>query len=142
MPRVLVPLAQGFEELEAVTVIEMLRRAAIDVVVAGVEPGPVRASRDVVVIPDTPLDAVLDAPFDMIVLPGGREGARRLGEDIRVRDLLRRMAAEGRFVAAICAAPGVLAKAGLLEGRHATAFPGILDRVPGFSPSAEADQVC
>ena len=138
MPRVLVPLAQGCEELEAVTVIDILRRAGVDVVTAGLIPGPVRASRGVVLVPDTLLDAVGNDPFDMIVLPGGKEGAERLGEDSRVRDLLRRMAAEGRYVAAICAAPGVLAKAGLLDGRQATAFPGILDRVPGLTPSAEA----
>lgn len=138
MPRVLVPLAQGCEELEAVTVIDILRRAGVEVVTAGLTPGPVRASRGVVILPDTTLDAVLAESFDMVVLPGGKEGAERLGEDPRVSELLQRMAAEGRFVAAICAAPAVLAQAGLLEGRQATAFPGILDRVPGLMHRAEA----
>ncbi|HET9234209.1 MAG TPA: DJ-1 family glyoxalase III [Candidatus Eisenbacteria bacterium] len=138
MPRVLVPLAQGCEELEAVTVIDILRRAGVEVVTVGLTPGPVRASRGVVILPDSILDAVLAESFDMIVLPGGKEGAERLGADTRIRDLLRRMAAEGRYVAAICAAPAVLAKAGLLDGRRATAFPGILDRVTELTSSAEA----
>ena len=137
MPRVLVPLAQGCEELEAVTVIDILRRAGVEVVTAGLTPGPVRASRGVVILPDTILDAVLGESFDMVVLPGGKEGAERLGDDTRVGGLLQRMAAEGRYVAAICAAPKVLAEAGLLEGRRATAFPGILDRMPGLTHSAE-----
>ena len=138
MPRVLVPLAQGCEELEAVTVIDILRRAAIEVVVAGLEPGPVLASRGVRLIPDALLDAVVTDVFDMIVLPGGREGAQRLGDDARIGDLIRRSASEGRYVAAICAAPGVLARAGLLEGRRATAFPGVLDELPGLTKSADA----
>jgi protein deglycase len=127
MPCVLVPLAEGCEELEAVTIIDILRRAGIDVVTAGLEPGPVRASRGVVLVPDTLLEHVMHDDFDMIVLPGGKGGADRLAEDQRIRDLLVRATERGNYIAAICAAPGVLAKAGLLTGRRATSFPGILD---------------
>ena len=127
MARVLVPLAQGFEELEAVTVVDLLRRAGIEVVTAGLVPGPVRASRGVLVVPDTTLDAVLTEPFDLVVLPGGREGAERLGADDRVRELLESTFQGGRYVAAICAAPRVLAEAGILAGKSATGFPGTLD---------------
>jgi 4-methyl-5(b-hydroxyethyl)-thiazole monophosphate biosynthesis len=122
--RVLVPLAAGFEELEAVTVIDLLRRAQIEVVTAGLEEGPVRASRGTVVVPDMVLDAVMDQEFDMIVLPGGQPGANHLDADERVHELLRRHHAQDRFAAAICAAPKVLANAGLLDGRSATSYPG------------------
>ncbi len=129
MARVLVPLAQGCEELEAVTVIDLLRRAGIEVVTAGLADGPVRASRGVVLLPDTTLDRVVDEDFDMVVLPGGLPGADHLDADPRVRRLLRRMADAGRYTAAICAAPKVLASAGLLDSRRATAYPGVLDRL-------------
>lgn len=127
MATVLVPLAHGCEELEAVTLIDLLRRAGVTVTVAGLEAGPVTASRGVVLLPEIPLDAVLDRDFDMVVLPGGLGGAQRLEADQRITALLRRMAEQGRYVAAICAAPKVLASAGLLENREATAYPGILD---------------
>lgn len=127
MATVLVPLAQGCEELEAVTIIDLLRRANVTVVVAGLEAGPVTASRGVVLLPEILLDDALDRDFDMVVLPGGLGGAQRLEADQRVAALLRRMAEQGRYVAAICAAPKVLASAGLLKDRKATAYPGILD---------------
>lgn len=127
MATVLVPLAQGCEELEAVTIIDLLRRARFEVVVAGLRDGPVKASRGVVLLPDTTLDAVLGDHFDMIVLPGGMPGADHLDQDPRIHQLLQRMAEEGKITAAICAAPKVLANAGLLDGKRATSFPGFID---------------
>lgn len=127
MARVLVPLANGCEELEAVTIIDLLRRAGIDVVTAGLADGPVTASRGVVLLPDSSLDAVLDQDFDMIVLPGGLPGANHLDADPRIHALLQRMAEQDRYTAAICAAPMVLLHAGLLDGHRATAYPGVID---------------
>ncbi|MBK1717434.1 DJ-1 family glyoxalase III [Thiocystis violacea] len=124
MPRVLVPLAPGCEELEAVTIIDLLRRAGIEVVSAGLAEGPVKASRGTVLLPDTTLEAVEDQDFDMVVLPGGLPGARYLEEDPRVGAILRRHAERGAYTAAICAAPKVLARAGLLDGKRATSYPG------------------
>jgi 4-methyl-5(b-hydroxyethyl)-thiazole monophosphate biosynthesis len=125
-PTVLVPLAEGFEELEAITVIDLLRRAKIRVVVAGLQPGPIRASRNTVHIADMTLDEALQQEYDMVVLPGGLPGADHLNADPRIHQLLQQMAAEGRYTAAICAAPKVLADAGLLENREATSYPGFL----------------
>ena len=134
MASVLVPLAQGCEELEAVTVVDLLRRAGIDVITAGLDEQPVRASRGVTLLPDMSLDAALQLEFDMIVLPGGLPGADHLRDDPRVIDLLKKMAAADRYTAAICAAPRVLAHAGLLDGKRATSFPGALDvdAIPGI----------
>ena len=138
MPTVLVPLAQGCEELEAVTLIDLLRRAEVKVVAAGLEAGAVTASRGVVLLPDITLDEVLEQDFDMIVLPGGAGGAQRLEQDPRIIRLLQQMADKGKYTAAICAAPKVLATAGLLQGRAATAYPGILDKLSDLKLSSAA----
>ena len=127
MARVLVPLAQGCEELEAVTITDLLTRAGVEVVTAGLDDSPVKASRGMTLLPATTLERVLDEPFDMMVLPGGQPGANNLNADPRIHQLLKRLNAEGRYTAAICAAPKVLADAGLLDGRRATSFPGALD---------------
>jgi len=129
-PIVLVPLAQGCEELEAVTIIDLLRRAGITVISAGLDGQPVKASRGTVLIPDASLDAVLDREFDMIVLPGGQPGADHLRDDPRIQNKLKQLAAADKYVAAICAAPRALAQAGLLNGRRATSFPGSLEGTP------------
>jgi 4-methyl-5(b-hydroxyethyl)-thiazole monophosphate biosynthesis len=126
MARVLVPLAQGCEELEAVTIVDLLRRAGIEVVTAGLDEGLVKCSRGVVLLPDAVLDEVLEQAFDMIVLPGGLPGADHLDQDPRIQRLVRSMAEQGLYTAAICAAPKVLASAGVLDGRQATSYPGVL----------------
>jgi len=126
MPRVLVPLAQGCEELEAVTIIDLLRRAGIEVVVAGLDAGSVTGSRGVNLVPDMPMEQALTLDFDMVALPGGIPGSDHLAADGRLAELLQRMNESGRFVAAVCAAPKVLARLGILAGKQATAFPGVL----------------
>jgi len=128
MATVLVPLAQGCEELEAVTIVDLLRRAGITVVTAGLDGEPVQASRGVTLVPDVELDEALRQDYDMVVLPGGLPGADNLDQDPRVQRLLKDMAKSGKFTAAICAAPKVLANAGLLAGKAATSFPGALDQ--------------
>lgn len=129
MPTVLVPLAQGCEELEAVTIVDILRRAGVDVVTAGLDKTPVRASRGVTIIPDKTLDEAMKQEFDMVALPGGLPGADNLSNDPRIHEILKKLANSGRFTAAICAAPVVLAKAGLLKGKKATSYPGFLDKM-------------
>jgi 4-methyl-5(b-hydroxyethyl)-thiazole monophosphate biosynthesis len=135
--RVLVLLAQGCEELEAITVVDLLRRAGIDVVTAGLDDKPMVASRRTTIVPDTSLATALAGGFDMVVLPGGMPGSQNLADDARVIDLVKRMAGAGKFTCAICAAPMVLAKAGLLQGKRATGYPGVLEGI-GFKPTGEA----
>lgn len=129
MSTVLVPLAPGFEDLEATTIVDLLRRADIEVITAGLQPGLVQGARGLRVQPDVLLDEVLERRFDMIALPGGMPGAEHLRRDPRIQTLLRRLAGEGRYTAAICAAPIALAEVGLLDGRQATGYPGVLDKL-------------
>jgi 4-methyl-5(b-hydroxyethyl)-thiazole monophosphate biosynthesis len=122
-------LADGFEEVEAVSIVDVLRRAEIDTVTAGLHEGPVSSARKVKIIPDTVIDTVKSDDFDMIVLPGGQPGADNLNADNRVKELLRSFSQKGKLTGAICAAPFVLANAGILEGKHATSFPTYKDRL-------------
>lgn len=141
MASVLVPLAQSCEELEAVTIIDLLRRASIDVTTAGLDDQPVRASRGVVLIPDTTLDEALKKDYDMVVLPGGLPGADYLDKDPRIQTLLKEMASNDKFTAAICAAPKVLASTGLLDGKRATAYPGTLEKLNLSNTDITADAI-
>ncbi|MBS4096966.1 MAG: DJ-1/PfpI family protein [Sulfuricella sp.] len=138
MPKVLIPLAQGCEEIEAVTLIDILRRANIEVLSAGLDAQPVKASRGVMLLADTTLDHALTQEFDMVVLPGGQPGTNNLKADPRIIALLQDMAQRGKYTCAICAAPLVLAHAGLLQGKAATSFPGCLDGASGVDLQADA----
>ena len=130
MKTVLVILAEGFEEIEAVTPIDVLRRAGAEVTVAGLSDGPVRGSRGVLVVPDKSLNAVLSDEFDLVVLPGGMPGATNLRADDRVGAILARTLEADGTVGAICAAPAVvLDSLGLLRGRRATCHPALADEM-------------
>lgn len=139
MASALIPLAQGCEELEAVTIIDLLRRAGIEVTTAGLDNQPVEASRGVVLVPDTTLDEALQHSYDIVVLPGGLPGADHLKADARIIKLLQEMDSRGKYTAAICAAPRVLAHAGLLDGKQATCYPGSMAGVdvPGMVHSEQ-----
>jgi protein deglycase len=130
MSRVLVPLAEGCEEIEAVIVVDTLRRAGIEVVTAGLRPGPVTASRGVRLLPDADWPARAWETFDALVLPGGGPGTQALLADVRVIEAVRRFHDAGRWVAAICAAPQVLQKAGVLAGKRMTCYPGVAAATP------------
>ena len=129
MSKVLVPLAPGFEEIEAITVIDILRRAGVEVVVAGTQPGPIEASRKTKHLPDCILDDIHAEEFDMIVLPGGQPGATNLRRDARIKRIIGALRAKNRHIAAICAAPTVLAAYGVLKERAATSHPSVRDEV-------------
>lgn len=126
---VLVPLAEGFEEIEAVTIIDILRRAGAVVTTSGLAVRQVRGSHGIKLTADTVLDDVMGQKFDMIVLPGGDPGAPNLAGDERIIQMLKRHAADNKYTAAICAAPHVLEKAGLTAGKPVTSHPGWTDRM-------------
>jgi len=142
MKTVLVPFAEGSEELEAITIVNILRRAGVTVVLAGLASGALRGARGVTIVPDTTLDEALKQSYDMVVLPGGQPGTNTLKSDARILQLVQRMAQQNKYVAAICAAPSVLATAGLLAGKRATSFPGALAPFPEvkLQPSAIVEE--
>lgn len=137
MARAVVLLAEGFEEIEAVTPIDVLRRAGVEVVTAGVPGRRVRGAHGLVVEADV---AVAEAPADpdLLVLPGGMPGAENLARSPQVRELIARAQQSGKRLAAICAAPAVaLAPTGVLAGHRATCYPGFEQR---FSPDVRRSE--
>jgi 4-methyl-5(b-hydroxyethyl)-thiazole monophosphate biosynthesis len=125
MPKtVLVILAEGFEEVEAIAPIDVLRRAGVRVTIAGVTGLQVKGSRNIGVQADALLKDIQDLP-DAVILPGGLPGATNLARSEDVARIVKKMSSAGKLVAAICAAPAVvLAPLGLLEGKKATCYPG------------------
>jgi len=137
MKKVLITLAPGFEEIEAITVIDILRRAGIHVTVAGTIPGPIEAARQTKHLPDCSLDDVRPEDFDMLVLPGGQPGTNHLRADPRIQHAITVLHRLNRPIAAICAAPTILAAAGLLAGRAATCHPSVRAEVGAVARLAE-----
>lgn len=135
--KVLVPLAPGFEEIEALAVVDILRRAGAEVVLAGTEAGIITGRNGIKVEPDDSLARAMGAEYDMIVLPGGAVGTENLAGDERVARLVTGFAAAGKLVTAICAAPTVLSAAGLTDGRTVTSHPTVRDRLAGARVSDE-----
>jgi protein deglycase len=121
---VLVPLLSGFEEIEAVTVIDVLRRADIVVIVASDQPGPVQGAHGIAVTATESLSEVSAADLAMIALPGGMPGAKHLAEHPEVQRLIREVHQAGGYTSAVCAAPMALAAAGVIGTRAATCYPG------------------
>lgn len=120
----LVILSEGFEEIEAITPIDLLRRAGISVVMAALGSRTVRGAHGITVLADEELKSD-SALCDAIVLPGGQQGTSNLAASDLVVDLVASYFAAGRICAAICAAPLVLAKAGILAARRVACYPGI-----------------
>jgi len=135
--RVLVPLAPGFEEIEAVTIIDVLRRAGCEVTAASLKTNPVKGSHGIEVTADAALAEVRAGDFDAIALPGGMPGSEHLKQDERVLHIVRELSSSGRLVAAICAAPIALGAAGVLAGRRATCYPGFEHEMKGAIPVNE-----
>lgn len=140
MTRVCVLLAEGFEEIEAITIIDVLRRAELDVVTAGLSGTSVNGAHGIVVQADVPLEEAKAESWDLVVLPGGLPGATNLRDDPRVQALVREQVDAGKRVAAICAAPIALGAAGVLEGKSATSYPGFEDQLTGAR--VVEDRVC
>jgi len=112
--RVLVPLADGFEEMEGIIIIDVLRRAGLEVITASLKPGEVLASRKTRHLADTTIQAVVGDKFDAVVLPGGAEGAANLAKSTELTGILKGMKSDQKLIGAICAAPNVLLEHGIL----------------------------
>ena len=123
-------LAPGFEEAEALVPADMLRRANIETALVSLDEAPVPGSHGITVTADVTLDKLDRSQADMVVLPGG-PGHKKRGENSGVEHLVREIAAQGRWVAAICAAPTLLGGWGLLEGKDAVCYPGMEQGLTG-----------
>lgn len=124
-------LGTGFEPLEAVAPCDILRRGGVEVVLASIGAQLVTAGHGVRIMADSTLDEVNADEADMVILPGGLGGVEAILASDAALELVRRVHARGGYVAAICAAPTVLAALGLLEGKKATCYPGMEDRMAG-----------
>lgn len=126
---IVVCFADGTEEVEALTVVDLLRRAQLQVAIAGLTEQPIRGSKGIRILPDCRVDQVDADQVDMLVLPGGMPGTKNLLADQAVDRLLRTVYLAGRPVAAICAAPMILGQKGLLKGKQAVCYPGFEDQL-------------
>ncbi len=130
--KIVVPLARGLEEIEAITIVDTLRRAGNDVTTAGLGNTRIEGSHQIKLQADQRLKNINARVFDGIALPGGMPGTENLKHESRVIQLVREFDATERLVAAICAAPLVLLDAGILEGRAVTSYPSFADRFSGL----------
>jgi len=128
--RVLVPLADGFEDIEAVAVIDILRRAGIEVDTVGIIGSMITSSNGIRVMADKKIDEIDITKYNGIILPGGSKGTMNLSKSSKVSEFLKYMNKRGNLIAAICAAPSILAKNGLLDDKKATIHPGLESGIP------------
>ncbi len=128
MSKVLIPLAKGFEEIEAVSLIDIMRRAEIEVIVAGVGKKMVNGAHNILVQADELVCNVNSDDIDMIVLPGGWDGTYALADDADVQRLLKEMDAKNKLIGAVCAAPYALNKAGVLKTNY-TCYPSVEEQI-------------
>jgi 4-methyl-5(b-hydroxyethyl)-thiazole monophosphate biosynthesis len=129
MVKVLVFLATGFEEIETVTIVDVLRRAEIEVTLTGLSNKVVEGAHSMKIVPDMSIDNVKIDAFDAVIVPGGNPGYKNLRNDPRVIELIRIAFKSKKMIAAICAAPAVLSDAGILNGKICTIYPGMEDEL-------------
>ena len=128
--KVLVPIADGCEEIETACIVDVLRRAEADVTVTSVGELQVTASRGMKLVADKLISECVNDPYDLIALPGGMPGAERLRGSKELTELLTRQQQDGKLFAAICASPAVvLHHHGFLAERKATAYPGFAEQL-------------
>jgi len=137
MSKILIPLAQGFEEIEALTNIDVLRRAGLDVVTAGIGSSEIEGDHGVKVQTDTEISELSSDDLSAVVLPGGMPGAANLRDSGRLLKIIREINEKGGLCAAVCAAPIVLDAAGILEGKNATSYPGFDEEMPSCNYKEE-----
>ena len=132
MSRVCIFLADGFEEVEALTVVDLLRRAEIKIDMVSISDTlQVRGRSNIEVTADLMWDDAKPELSDMLILPGGMPGVTYLGEHKGLTDLIKEYAKDGKLLAAICAAPTVFGQLGILEGKKATCYPGLEESLTG-----------
>lgn len=130
MSRVLVPIAKGFEEIEAISIIDILRRVEIEVLVASLDHNSlVKGANNITIQTDIEVKDVNSKELDMIILPGGWDGTYALADDANVQRILQEMDARGQNIAAICAAPFALNAAGVLKEKF-TCYPSVEEQIP------------
>ena len=127
--KILLILAEGFEEIEAIATFDVLKRSGLDVIVAGLSAKEIKSARNMIIKTDITLDKI-NEDFDALVFPGGG-GAEKLHESKKVTSLIKKMHSNGKIIAAICASPAVvLAPCGILEGKKITCYPSFKDKLP------------
>ena len=131
-------MADGCEEIELVTIIDILRRSATRVTVAGLNGDPVTGSRRIKFLPDESLAHLHEKDFDAIIFPGGGLGVDKLRADQRVLEFVRKMDERGALIGAICAAPLILQDAGIIRGRRLTSYPGFEKKLQGCHYSKQS----
>ena len=140
--KVLVPIADGIEEIEAACIIDVLRRAGAEVTVASVGRLQVTASRETKLVADKQISQCVNIEYDLIALPGGMPGAEHLRDCKELETMLKQQNEQGRFYGAICASPVVvLAHYGLLDGRRATCHPNFTEKLKNTNAEAIAERV-
>ena len=127
--KILVPLAPGFEEIETITIVDILRRSGANVVIAGIQPGMLEGSKGIIIKPDCLLGNVEKEKFDLIILPGGLSGTNHLKKNSQVLEIIKLMNERKKIIGAICAAPAVLQCAGILNGRKVTSHPSVKEQL-------------
>ena len=138
MSKIGIFMADGCEEIEGLTVVDIVRRAGIDITTISIsDKKEVAGAHGITFLADAKKDEVDFSALDGIVLPGGMPGTINLGADETVDKVIREFAAGGKLVAAICAAPSVLGQAGLLNGKHATSYPGFEPKLTGAVTSED-----
>lgn len=137
MAKILIPLAQGFEEIEAVTNIDVLRRAGLDVLTAGIGSRKIEGDHGIKVEADTEISEVAADELSAVVLPGGMPGAANLRDSGRLLKIIRDINEKGGLCAAVCAAPMVLDAAGILADKNATSYPGFEEEMPSCNYQEE-----
>ncbi len=135
--KVLVPVAEGCEEMEAVILVDVFRRAGWEVTAMGLKPGEITASRGVRLIPDTVVDDLDARSFDVLAIPGGNGGVETLCGDERILDIVRQFHAAKKWICAVCAGPLVLDRAGILDGVPVTCHPSAGSKLKGTKRSDE-----
>ena len=139
MSKIGIFMADGCEEIEGLTVVDIVRRAKMDITMISVNgKREVTSSHGVTFLADAVAEEVDYGALDGIVLPGGMPGTLHLLDHAAVNEVIKKFAGEGKLVAAICAAPSVLGAAGILEGRRATCHPGFEEKLTGAATSEDA----